>query len=83
MVRCEQVTSPEIEVASLRISGWRMIPEWSKQRVRQGRREWGLSLVKMKEWVPGDEGHREESGPKGNADLGQITRNVISIPFPV
>lgn len=32
-----------------------------------------LSLTKKKEWVPGDKGHRKESGSKGNADLAQIT----------
>ena len=31
----------------------------------------GLSLMKTKEWQPSHEGHREESGLKGNADLKQ------------
>lgn len=40
-----------------------------------------LPLQKTTEWEPGDEGHGEESGSKGNADLGQIPWSSMSIPF--
>lgn len=51
--------------------------------MRLGRNEWGLALMKTKEWVPGNEGHREESGPKRNADPGQITWSSMFISFLV
>lgn len=47
--------------------------------MRLGRGDGGLPPMKTQEWQPSHEGHREESGLKGNADLEQCGHFLAAV----
>lgn len=76
---CNQGTQFKRERSPWEFKAGRQLQDGEEEQWGWGEVDGGLPLMKTQEWQPSHEGHREESGLKGNADLEQCGHSLAAV----